>query len=176
MKNITVFLSENFQFLEVKFSIYLNRRVFIMNFRNSGMKGLKICRRARQFGAHHGMVRENFRSRIKQFVWSGGFFCQRDSDTSQPRRQYYLRHGPTAKALVSLHIMRVWSKSSLVIETFYKFQWWRMCKKARRYCQDPFLTSRYIRMLSYPSGNQPREIDSFGWFKYFKDHRNTMPI
>ena len=25
-----IFLSENFQFLEVKFSIYLNRRVFIM--------------------------------------------------------------------------------------------------------------------------------------------------
>ena len=32
MKNISVFfLSENFQFLEVKFSIYLNRRVFVMN-------------------------------------------------------------------------------------------------------------------------------------------------
>ena len=31
MKNIRVFLSENFQFLEVKFSIYLNRRVFVMN-------------------------------------------------------------------------------------------------------------------------------------------------
>ena len=30
MKNIGVFLSENFQFLEVKFSIYLNRRVFVM--------------------------------------------------------------------------------------------------------------------------------------------------
>ena len=29
MKNIS-FLSENFQFLEVKFSVYLNRRVFIM--------------------------------------------------------------------------------------------------------------------------------------------------
>ena len=29
MKNIR-FLSENFQFLEVKFSIYLNRRVFVM--------------------------------------------------------------------------------------------------------------------------------------------------
>ena len=29
MKNIS-FLSENFQFLEVKFSIYLNRRVFAM--------------------------------------------------------------------------------------------------------------------------------------------------
>ena len=33
MKNIRVFfLSENFQFLEVKFSIYLNRRVFVMAF------------------------------------------------------------------------------------------------------------------------------------------------
>ena len=32
MKNIRVFfLSENVQFLEVKFSIYLNRRVFVMN-------------------------------------------------------------------------------------------------------------------------------------------------
>ena len=30
MKNIRVFLSENSQFLEVKFSIYLNRRVFVM--------------------------------------------------------------------------------------------------------------------------------------------------
>ena len=30
MKNIGVFLSENFQFLEVKFSIYLNRRIFAM--------------------------------------------------------------------------------------------------------------------------------------------------
>ena len=26
------FLPENFQFLEVKFSIYLNRRVFVMSF------------------------------------------------------------------------------------------------------------------------------------------------
>ena len=30
MKNIRVFLSENFQFFEVKFSIYLNRHAFIM--------------------------------------------------------------------------------------------------------------------------------------------------
>ena len=30
MKNIS-FLSENFQFLVVKFSIYLNRRVFVMS-------------------------------------------------------------------------------------------------------------------------------------------------
>ena len=32
MKNIRVFLSENFQFLEVKFSVYWNRRVFVMIF------------------------------------------------------------------------------------------------------------------------------------------------
>ena len=30
MKSIRVFLSENFQFLVVKFSIYLNRRVFVI--------------------------------------------------------------------------------------------------------------------------------------------------
>ena len=30
MKNIRVFLSKTFQFLEVKFSMYLNRRVFVM--------------------------------------------------------------------------------------------------------------------------------------------------
>ena len=31
MKKYQRFLSENFQFLEVNFSIYLNRRVFIMD-------------------------------------------------------------------------------------------------------------------------------------------------
>ena len=30
MKNIRLFISENFQFLVVKFSMYLNRRVFVM--------------------------------------------------------------------------------------------------------------------------------------------------
>ena len=30
MKNIRIFLSENLQFLEVKFSICLNRRLFVM--------------------------------------------------------------------------------------------------------------------------------------------------
>ena len=42
MKNIRFFLSENFQFLVVKFSIYLNRRVLVMN-RFPSYK-LKICR------------------------------------------------------------------------------------------------------------------------------------
>ena len=31
MKNIRVFYLKNFGFLEVKFSIYLNRRVFVMS-------------------------------------------------------------------------------------------------------------------------------------------------
>ena len=34
MKNTRVFLSENFQFLVMKFSKYLNRRIFVM-----GVKG-----------------------------------------------------------------------------------------------------------------------------------------
>ena len=37
MKNIKSFLSDNFQFLEVKFSVYLNRSVFVM--------GERGCRR-----------------------------------------------------------------------------------------------------------------------------------
>ena len=35
MKKYQSFLSENFQFLEVKFSIYLNRRVFVMDWIDS---------------------------------------------------------------------------------------------------------------------------------------------
>ena len=31
MKNIRIFLSENFHFLVVKFSVYLNRNVFVMS-------------------------------------------------------------------------------------------------------------------------------------------------
>ena len=32
MKKYQSFLSENFQFLEMKFSIYLNRRVFVLDY------------------------------------------------------------------------------------------------------------------------------------------------
>ena len=54
MENIRVFLSEKIQFLEVRFSIYLNRRVFVMKKYNVypckphfynikvGFKGVKI--------------------------------------------------------------------------------------------------------------------------------------
>ena len=47
MKNIRLFLSENYQVLEVKLSIYLNRRVFVMcfKFRTS----LVRCQGARLF-------------------------------------------------------------------------------------------------------------------------------
>ena len=33
-KKIQIFLSENLEFLEVTFSIYLNRRVFVMKYHN----------------------------------------------------------------------------------------------------------------------------------------------
>ena len=36
MKNIRFFLSENFHFLVVKFSVYLNRHVFIMEGSDQG--------------------------------------------------------------------------------------------------------------------------------------------
>ena len=47
MKNIRVFVSENFQFLEVKFSIYLNRRVFVMLYN-------------RCFQVHDGRIYRNY--------------------------------------------------------------------------------------------------------------------
>ena len=37
------FLSENFQFLEVKFSIYLNRHVFVMQTDHSAHVHIIIC-------------------------------------------------------------------------------------------------------------------------------------
>ena len=40
-------LSENFQFLEVKFSIYLNRHVFVMcNMIKKSLLLMKVCARA----------------------------------------------------------------------------------------------------------------------------------
>ena len=43
MENITVFVSENFKFLEEKFSIYLNRRVFVMDKNFHDDKKPKFC-------------------------------------------------------------------------------------------------------------------------------------
>ena len=43
MKKILEFLSENFQFLVVKFSVYVNRRVFVMN---TVLSDTKYCQTA----------------------------------------------------------------------------------------------------------------------------------
>ena len=51
--NNRVFSSENVQFLEVKFSIYLNRRVYVMNlylrflFNKSFVLAMAVCKTAR---------------------------------------------------------------------------------------------------------------------------------
>ena len=41
MKNIRMFVSENFQFLETKFSIYLNRRLFVTLWFTEEVENLK---------------------------------------------------------------------------------------------------------------------------------------
>ena len=48
MKKYQSFLSENFQFLEVKFSIYLNRRIFVMQ-RQINTAGLRVCIKNRNY-------------------------------------------------------------------------------------------------------------------------------
>ena len=53
MKNIRIFVSENFQFLEAKVSIYLNRRVFVMGH-------FCICRRTENVKTRlHGCARSS---------------------------------------------------------------------------------------------------------------------
>ena len=42
MEKILEFLSENFQFLVVKFSIYLNRRVFVMSTKSHSIDKRKL--------------------------------------------------------------------------------------------------------------------------------------
>ena len=49
MKNIRIFLSKNFPFLVVKFSIYLNRHVYIMITRNHNCKVLHFMSYAKTF-------------------------------------------------------------------------------------------------------------------------------
>ena len=56
MKNIRVFfLSENFQFLEAKFSIYLNRLVFVMvlAIRAHFFGTLRLCRYSKRLPLPH---------------------------------------------------------------------------------------------------------------------------
>ena len=62
MKNISFFLSENFQRLEVKFSIYFNRRVSIILHRFCGRKGLRVPQNNAVFTfVFRGIVERNFR-------------------------------------------------------------------------------------------------------------------
>ena len=60
VKNIRGFLFENFQFLEVKFSIYLNRRVFIMyKFFLKNPRMFQSLQRTRKYKLHYSEVRGN---------------------------------------------------------------------------------------------------------------------
>ena len=63
MNNIRVFLfSENFQFLEVNFSMHLNRRVFIMTYETIEAQTKKTCNR--------GSTLERI-NRKKYYRWEG---------------------------------------------------------------------------------------------------------
>ena len=53
MKNIRFFLSENVQFLEVKFSIYLNRRVLVIRLRTDCKTGTRFKPGKRARSPHH---------------------------------------------------------------------------------------------------------------------------
>ena len=65
-KNTRVFLSENFQFLVVKFSIYLNRRVFVMVLGQIG-----LCKQCRP---RSGSTSCCFKTHQKVVKWTGSNF------------------------------------------------------------------------------------------------------
>ena len=74
MKNITVFVSENFKFLEEKFSIYLNRRVFVMNWKIFYIVLADVC--GKQEEVFQGVWcstrrgnKERKETRLKLFLW-----------------------------------------------------------------------------------------------------------
>ena len=67
-----IFLFENFLFLVVKFSIYLNRRVFIMNFPFCWIFVIRICYKApflnrrsiqKQFNIEYFIMMHRYRKR-----------------------------------------------------------------------------------------------------------------
>ena len=60
MKNIRGFLSANFQFLEVNFSIYLNRRVFVMT-----PEWGQWLHRIRKYKIHYSEVRGQTKALVK---------------------------------------------------------------------------------------------------------------
>ena len=75
-KNIGVFLSENFQFWEMKFSIYLNRRVFVMaSLTTVFSTSLGMTFFALRFILHENILFWMTISYQKPFVFSVSVFC-----------------------------------------------------------------------------------------------------
>ena len=105
MKKISEFLSENFKFFVVKFSIYLNRCVFIMDF-NRMLTGVPLLR-----------SKTTRNKQEKQTRHMGLALRKRVSG-----------HRRTVKAQISLRTCAVWSGPSLSanrIIGYYKMYEWR---------------------------------------------------
>ena len=72
MKNIRIFLSENFPFLVVKFSIYLNRHVFVMSSNIFGTT--EICFRIGN-SSHQGLIIAPGQEETMDYLVFLFFFC-----------------------------------------------------------------------------------------------------
>ena len=73
MKNITIFLPKNFYFLVVKFSIHLNRHVFVMTITND-VRVIKIIPQLDYFDAIFNNRLRRFRSNILKKTSQLAFF------------------------------------------------------------------------------------------------------
>ena len=70
-----IFLSENFHFLVVKFSVYLNRRVFVMrtNYKRRAIK----CHLTRFLNAANRMQNSDDDVHFHRLQWRNEKFCKR---------------------------------------------------------------------------------------------------
>ena len=111
---ISEFLSENFHFLAVKFSVYLDRHVFVMGY------FVTVCSPS----PFLSMPRSDCGSWVWHFL---GIFTYiwRAKWKKRP-----LCHMRTTKIQVSIHIRAVWSQHSLFVDIYYSFHWF--CKRATK--------------------------------------------
>ena len=107
MKNIWVFLSENFSFLGMKFSIYLNRRVFVMKARS----GFLLL-------SYRIVVHSRIYLYIsKNLIVGGETVCDAVNIQISLRRQYFSKHNPFVD-IPWHHVLSVSRSTEVQLEVF----------------------------------------------------------
>ena len=104
MKKIRVFLSENFQFLEVKFSIYLNRLVFVMD--GEGFFVNKNC--FKPLPSPHPNPTATYPNRYSTDIQRWFLYCRSSKTALNPPMVYSTDNSKAAVPMLVLLIVALW--------------------------------------------------------------------